>query len=336
MWELLGKLAKYLWYLWDLWDLFIKKIEFKGSQLLYSDSLYQMMFSKELYSGYGRAELNIDFSNPASIPKQINIGELEYRVSGYQEIEFEHMVLDYILVDKSNRPIAGINFTPITFFLYAINNGNCISSKCCEIRFLGDSDLLDEQNIQFELQPGEVRNIYKFELNSESLVKLFRQNKYSRLYIVLSFENNSKKVSIQFINGRFDFYIGSRGAVSPMNGNIIDLIVDKNFTAHNDKSIDFEPHSSKTITFKMFPLVSSEFTLELSYKKKKLCEKQIKVFVPQYCISSLKCKILECDFAAIFMSKNGLTNYLLTDYVDNKDELCQYKSELFLTHQIDE
>ncbi|MDK6971773.1 hypothetical protein [Streptococcus constellatus] len=121
-----------------------------------------------------------------------------------------------------------------------------------------------------------------------------------------------------------------------MNGNIIDLIVDKNFTAHNDKSINFEPHSSKTITFKMFPLVSSEFTLELSYKKKKLCEKQIKVFVPQYCISSLKCKILECDFAAIFMSKNGLTNYLLTDYVDNKDELCQYKSELFLTHQIDE
>ncbi|MDK6971772.1 hypothetical protein [Streptococcus constellatus] len=116
MWELLGKLAKYLWDLWDLWDLFIKKIEFKGSQLLYSDSLYQMMFSKELYSGYGRAELNIDFSNPASIPKQINIGELEYRVSGYQEIEFEHMVLDYILVDKSNRPIAGINFTPITFF----------------------------------------------------------------------------------------------------------------------------------------------------------------------------------------------------------------------------
>lgn len=330
MWELLGKLAKYLW------DLFIKKIEFKGSQLLYSDSLYQMMFSKELYSGYGRAKLNIDFSNPASIPKQINIGELEYRVSGYQEIEFEHMVLDYILVDKSNRPIAGINFTPITFFLYAINNGNCISSKCCEIRFLGDSDLIDKQNIQFELQPGEVRNIYKFELNSESLIKRFRQNKYSRLYIVLSFENISKEVSIQFINGRFDFFIDPRGAASPMNGNIIDLIVDKNFTAYNDKSIDFEPHSFKTITFKILPLVSSEFTLELLYKNEKLCEKRIKLFVPQYCIPSLKCKILECDFAAIFMSKNGLTNYLVIDYVVNKDELCQYKPELFLTHQIDE
>ena len=61
MWELLGKLAKYLWDLWDLWDLFIKKIEFKGSQLLYSDSLYQMMFSKELYSDMGEQNLILTF-----------------------------------------------------------------------------------------------------------------------------------------------------------------------------------------------------------------------------------------------------------------------------------
>lgn len=308
-----------------------KRITIKKVYKSYSNDITHYMSEEDLDSSYGRAEILLQMKNDSKFNKSIELKELEYKVTNYEEIEFNNIILDYDI--KSFKQIIGGTYGEINqFLLFAINNSFNESKDIVFIKYYGDGINISnylKTEINLKLKPGEINQILKVDFLDSKLINLFKENEWNELKIIILFKENRHTISVKFINGAFQFKMGQFGAGGPpTKDNVQDLLITNNGSDYNTRIIKVQGNSQEHFILKLFTPRASRFNFTIFHKGSIIYEDNIVINVPIYNVRHLTNNILYFNQFSKFMIENNIEVFNLDDklYDTSKLDFYDYKS----------